>query len=201
MAQSYGVLFALSMFFMAVSYRLRCPYPSNYEKALPKQASFALPLEPVEPNKLHDKDVEDIFQHAQDEKRAEEERQAMAGHDLLGRDSEQRLEALLEETNAEAVQSVPGAAASTTAPMQVEASSASAPSKDVVVIDDDPGLQVPVTPPRDNSPIASPRASSAVRPSEGERDEMLKRQKTEESKRQRINQLKTEYEQRLTAVK
>ena len=97
--------------------------------------------------------------------------------------------------------SVPGAAASTTAPMQVEASSASAPSKDVVVIDDDPGLQVPVTPPRDDSPVASPRASSAVRPSEGESDEVLKKQKTEESKRQRINQLKAEYEQRLTAVK
>ena len=40
-----------------------------------------------------------------------------------------------------------------------------------------------------------------MRPSEGESDEMLKRQKTEESKRQRINQLKAEYEQRLTAVK
>ena len=62
------------------------------KKAVPKQASFALPLEPVEPNKLHDKDAEDVFQHAQDEKKAEEERQAMAGHDLLGRDSEQRLE-------------------------------------------------------------------------------------------------------------
>ena len=170
------------------------------KKAVPKQASFALPLEPVELNKLHDKDAEDVFQHAQDEKKAEEERQAMAEHDSLGMDSGQRLETLLEETSADAKETTPFTAVSTSAPMQVEASSASVPSKDVVVIDD-PGLAVPVTPPRDDSPGARPRASSAVRPSDGESEEMLKKQKTEESKRQRINQLKAEYEQRLTAVK
>ena len=170
------------------------------KKAVQKQASFALPLEPVELNKLHDKDAEDVFQHAQDEKKAEEERQAMAEHDSLGMDSGQRLETLLEETSADAKETTPFTAVSTSAPMQVEASSASVPSKDVVVIDD-PGLAVPVTPPRDDSPGARPRASSAVRPSDGESEEMLKKQKTEESKRQRINQLKAEYEQRLTAVK
>ena len=39
-AQSYGVLFALSMFFMAVSCRLRCPNPSNYEQSLAKTGQF-----------------------------------------------------------------------------------------------------------------------------------------------------------------
>ena len=40
-----------------------------------------------------------------------------------------------------------------------------------------------------------------MRPSGEESEEVLKRQKTEDLKRQRINQLKAEYEERLTKVK
>ena len=89
---------------------------------------------------------------------------------------------------------------STSEPMHVEGTSVGTASKDVFVIDD-PGLAIPVTPPRDSSPDASPRASSSVRPSGEESEEVLKRQKTEDLKRQRINQLKAEYEERLTKVK
>ena len=168
------------------------------KKIVPQQASFALPLEPIEPSKLHDKDAEDVVLHAEDQKKLEQEQQAMSGNDPLNMPSEQRLETLLEDTSADAGGTVQ-TGFSTSAPMHVEGTNVGAHSKDVVVVDD-PGLAIPITPPRD-SPGDSPRASSSVRPSEQGSEETLKRQKTEESKRQRINQLKAEYEERLTKVK
>ena len=64
---------------------------------------------------------------------------------------------------------------------------------------EDPGLAVPVTPPRDFVEIGdSPRASASARPRH-----MMKRQqrsrKTEDAKRQRINRL--EHEKRVSEIK
>ena len=116
------------------------------KKIVPQQASFALPLEPIEPSKLHDKDAEDVILHAEDQKRLEQEQQSMSGNDPLNLPSEQRLETLLEETKETGPAEV-----STSEPMHVEGTSVGTASKDVFVIDD-PGLAIPVTPPRDSSP-------------------------------------------------
>ena len=64
---------------------------------------------------------------------------------------------------------------------------------------DDPGLAVPVAPPRDYA--ESPREAAASRPSDHSSEEALKKQRTEEAKRQRISRLKMEYDERLSAVK
>jgi hypothetical protein len=56
-----------------------------------------------------------------------------------------------------------------------------------------------VTPPRDYA--ESPREAAASRPSDHSSEEALKKQRTEEAKRQRISRLKMEYEERLSAVK
>ena len=66
---------------------------------------------------------------------------------------------------------------------------------------EDPGMAVPVTPPREFVLVESPRSFSARRQSEEESDEVLKRQKVEDSKKQRINQMRMDYEKRLSAVK
>jgi hypothetical protein len=70
----------------------------------------------------------------------------------------------------------------------------------------DPGLMVPVTPPRDFLEIdsGSPRQAASARPRGDlvlEEDDVSKRARTEESKRQRINRIQKEYESRLNAVK
>ena len=67
----------------------------------------------------------------------------------------------------------------------------------------DPGLAVPVTPPRDDVTLDSPRGSSTVRANNpgGAESEESKRAKVEESKTQRINRLQLEYEERLSAVR
>ena len=67
---------------------------------------------------------------------------------------------------------------------------------------EDPGLAVPVTPPRDYVEISDgPRAAFSARPSTFGDDDSAKRQKTEDAKRRRINRLKMEYEKRLSEVK
>ena len=66
----------------------------------------------------------------------------------------------------------------------------------------DPGLMVPVTPPRDYIEIESPRLPASTRPSDGTgMDESSKRARVEDAKKQRINRLKQEYEERLSKVK
>ena len=50
-------------------------------KAVPKAVSFEMPLAPIEESTLHDKDAEDVIQHAQKEQQAEEERLERAAQD------------------------------------------------------------------------------------------------------------------------
>ena len=65
------------------------------------------------------------------------------------------------------------------------------------------GLAVPVTPPRDYVVIDSPMSSPTAREAHGDdgENESAKRQRVEDAKKQRINQLRMEYEKRLSAVK
>ena len=65
----------------------------------------------------------------------------------------------------------------------------------------DPGLAVPVTPPRDYIEIESPRNPATSRAAEPSDEDSSKRQRLDESKRQRIARLQAEYEQRWCAVK
>ena len=65
----------------------------------------------------------------------------------------------------------------------------------------DPGLAVPVTPPRDYIEVESPREPATSRAAEPSAEDSSKRQCLDEAKRQRIARLQAEYEQRLCAVK
>jgi hypothetical protein len=78
------------------------------------------------------------------------------------------------------------AAPMSSAPLQVEAGSAVLSAADDVQLDD-PGLAVPVTPPRDYDEVDSPREAAASRPSDHSSEEALKKQRAEEAKRQRSN--------------
>lgn len=60
---------------------------------------------------------------------------------------------------------------------------------------------MPATPPRDHEVINSPRMSPATCPSDEASEESLKKQRAEEPKRQKINQLKLEYEQGLSVAR
>ena len=53
------------------------------KRAVPKAVSFDVPLGPIEDSRLHDKDAEDVIQHAEAEQRAQEEQSAMASQDPL----------------------------------------------------------------------------------------------------------------------
>eukprot|EP00435_Cladocopium_sp_Y103_P063067 s2135_g24.t1 len=86
--------------------------------------------------------------------------------------------------------------------VEVQAQSAEASSSSAIAVEvDDPGLMVPVTPPREYVMVESPRTPAVAHEVEHDDDPTLKRQRVEEAKKQRINQLRLEYEQRLSAVK
>ena len=84
-------------------------------------------------------------------------------------------------------------------PLEVRAGQASSSAGNVEM--DDLGLAVPVTPPREYVMVESPRSAPATRPTETEGDEVLKKQRVEDAKKQRINQMRMDYEKRLSAVK
>ena len=56
---------------------------STNDEASSTQISFDIPLGPIEDSRLHDKDAEDVIQHAEAEQRAQEEQDAMASQDPL----------------------------------------------------------------------------------------------------------------------
>lgn len=150
---------------------------------------------------MHDKDAEAVTQFAEDEKREEEEQAGMAAHDPLTRELRERLaEGVAVELGGRQVGTDDDAAPMSSAPFHVESEAAAPSAADDVQLSD-PGLAVPVTHPWDYIEFDSPRASASARPSDHSREEMLKRQKTEEAKKQRISRLKAEYDERLSAVK
>eukprot|EP00435_Cladocopium_sp_Y103_P038874 s175_g10.t1 len=166
-----------------------------------------MPLGPIEDdNKLHDKEAEAVIQYAEAESRAQEEQRAMSAEDpLLSVLQESRQPA--DDGAVTVFDDAVSGSAMPNVPMSVEAPAGSAPSTGQTGACelDDPGLAVPVTPPRHFIQVddESPRAAASARPSSFEVDDETerKKQKAEESKRQRINRLKAEYETRLSEVK
>ena len=73
-------------------------------------------------------------------------------------------------------------------PLEVQVQSGQVSSSAGNVEMDDPELAVPVTPPREIVMVGSPRSSPAT-------------QRVEDAKKQRINQMRMDYEKRLSAVK
>ena len=150
---------------------------------------------------MYDKDADDVIKHAEQEQKAEQEQLMMSAHDPLSLALREKLgEGAAGEIQREQADEGPFIPMSS-APLQIEAPSSSAVGSAVDQQMDDPGLMVPVTPPRDYIQVDSPRMSPSTRPSDDASEETLKRQRTEEVKKQRINQLRLEYEQRLSAVK
>ena len=162
------------------------------KKPVPKAVGFELPVGPIESSKLHDEEAEAVIKFAEQEKRAEEEQFEMGKNDPLVLQSQQKQPeqlALAEPMEAEIPEvqnpADAGGANSSAGPLQL-----------------DPGLMVPVTPPRDYIEIESPRLPASTRPSdETGFDESAKRARVEDAKKQRINRLKQEYEERLSKVK
>ena len=166
------------------------------KKAIPQSASLEVPLAPIESSKLHDPEAEAVIQYAEQEKKAEEEQIAMSLNDPINVHAQvqQQQQAQLQEepTVFDDGQPVGDGV------VWVHNPEAAGP-----VPLSDPGLAVPVTPPRDDVTLDSPRGSSTVRANNpgGAESEESKRAKVEESKKQRINRLQLEYEERLSAVR
>ena len=108
------------------------------KKAIPQSVSFEVPLAPIEPSKLHDPDAEAVIEFAEQEKKAEEEQRAMSLNDPINIHAQvqQQQQQLQEQRtvfdDGDGPITVHNPEASSAAPLQI-----------------DPGLQVPVTPPRD----------------------------------------------------
>ena len=155
------------------------------KRAVPKAVSFEVPLGPVEGSLLHDADAEAVIEYAEQKKKAEEERFAMAQQDPVNlrpqaENKPEDLQQIFDDEPAE--QANPGGAAAGST--------------------DDPGLMVPMTPPMEAGGLPSPRTPAVTHSlDDAPEDEVAKRAKVEESKRLRINRLKQEYEDRLTKVK
>ena len=165
------------------------------KKAVPKAISFEVPIGPVEGSKLHDEEAEAVIKYAEQEKRAEEEQFAMGQHDPLALQFQQQQEQQQVVNPTVFDDHIP--IDTSTAQVIGEAGGASAAPSSVA----DPGLMIPVTPPRDYVELESPRLPASTRPNEGDENESTKRARVEDAKKQRINRLRQEYEDRLSAVK
>ena len=96
------------------------------KKAVPKAVSFEMPLEPIEENKLHDKDAEAVIEYSEKEKQAEEEQLAIASQELQAMVPQQS-----EVSGSAPSGSVPENAPAvpmSSSPMNVEAPAGSVPS-------------------------------------------------------------------------
>ena len=162
------------------------------KKPVPRSVSFEVPLGPIEDSRLHDKDAQAVIEFAEKEKKMQEEISAMAANDPLQSAAQPQQELQSKDAAVDVPPSLP---------LEVRAQSGQASSSAGNVEMDDPGLAVPVTPPREYVMVESPRSSPATRPTETEDDEVAKRQRVEDAKKQRINQMRMDYEKRLSAVK
>ena len=169
-------------------------------KPVPKSVAFEVPLGPIEESALHDKDAEAVIQYAIDEQKAQEEQLHMSANDPLSLALREKLgEGVAGELEGMQVVDDDGPALPS-GPIHVTAENPPLTNTG----DDmsgDPGLAVPVTPPRDYIEIESPREPATSRAAEPSDEDSSKRQRLDESKRQRIARLQAEYEQRLCAVK
>eukprot|EP00435_Cladocopium_sp_Y103_P024696 s2951_g6.t1 len=164
------------------------------KKPIPRAVTFDVPLGPIEESALHDKDAEDVIKYAEQQSAREKESLAMTANDPMKLALQQK--ELMDKSS-----EVPASGVSTL-PMEVQAQSGgAASSSQAIAVEDDPGLAVPTTPPREYVFIDSPRREPTTRDAETPEDPQLKRQRIEESKKQRINQMRLDYEKRLTEVK
>ena len=200
--QPHGLLLALQLFSWPFRSEFGPRVLPTMKRAVPK-AVGDVPVGPIEESRLHDKDAEDVIQHAEAEQRTHEEQSAMASQDPLLLVLEQSKEPADGERvtvfdDAVSGSEMPNAAMTVEAP----AGSALSTGQTGAVELEDPGLAVPVTSPRDFVAMSdSPRASASARPRTFDDEETAKKQKTEDAKRQRINRWKMEYEKRLREVK
>jgi hypothetical protein len=154
------------------------------KKAVPKAVSFDMPLGPIEDSHLHDKDAEDVIQHAKAEQQAQEEQRVMAAEDPVLQALQQQPQASAAEVQGGIFDDAVPSAALPSGPMNVEAPAGSALSTGQAGASssEDPGLAVPVTPPMQYVEVDdSPRASASARPAEFESEEAAKKQKTEDA--------------------
>ena len=106
-----------------------------------------------------------MIKYAEEEKKAEENQHAMGQHDVRPQVVEQQV--IEVDDKMEAAVEIP------VEPMAVNPGGAASSSSVPI----DPGLMVPVTPPRDSPEISSPRTLGLIRPSEGgEEDASQKRE-------------------------
>ena len=170
------------------------------KKMVPQSVSFEVPLGPIEDSKLHDAEAEAVIKFAEEEQKAEEEQHAMAPNDPI------KVQAQLQQQQQPTVfddddddddnDDVSKEAVVVHTPVPVVDQGGSSSSAMAI----DPGLMVPVTPPRYDGG-ESPRGSPVVRSSDGGGDgDESKRARVEEAKKQRVQRLRMEYEQRISAV-
>ena len=155
------------------------------KKVVPKAVSFEVPLGRLEDTRFHDAEAEAVILHAEKEQRREEEQWNMSRND-------QRWEQPAANVPADpgGVDSAPG----------TENPGGASSGSGVPV--DDPGWVVPQTPPMQYVDLELDRGGAVTRQAEPSVDEAeAKRAKVEDMKRQRINRLKADYEERLSAVK
>ena len=138
-----------------------------------------------------------MHRHAEQEQKAEQKQLIMSANDALSLALREKLgEGAAAEIQEELDDDGPAMPMSN-APLQLETPSSTSMQQQV----NDRGLMVPATPPRDYEVIDNPRMSPATRRLGEASEESLKKQRAKEPKRQRINQLNLEYEQRLSAAR
>ena len=165
------------------------------KRPIPSAVTFDLPPGKIEDSKFHDPEAEAVIKFAEDEKREEDENLAMGQHDPMNVKAQQVLPQIFDDhMTLEPIARAPGM------PLSSNPGGAAASSDEVSI---DPGLMVPVTPPRTFEQVDSPRPSATTRPGEtvGGGEDDAKRARIEESKKQRINRIKEDYASRLSAVK
>eukprot|EP00435_Cladocopium_sp_Y103_P028418 s2167_g7.t1 len=165
----------------------------------PRPASMAPPLTAVEPSKLVDEDAE------AEERREEAELEMMSAFDKpqeVQREVQFGDGRIFEDESQELQPVVPGPQPLLESSMSAMPSSDLSSNSTTQAIQPGIGLEVPVTPPMTISP-ASPRHSSTTRTHDDDLtgESEMKRSKTEEAKKQRINRLAAEQERCIRTVK
>lgn len=119
------------------------------KKPVPRSVSFEVPLGPIEDSRLHDKDAQAVIEFAEKEKKMQEEISAMAANDPLQSAAQPQQELQSKDAAVDVPPSLP---------LEVRAQSGQASSSAGNVEMDDPGLAVPVTPPREYVMVGTRRS-------------------------------------------
>ena len=133
------------------------------KRPIPKAVEMEAPLGPIESNKLFDEDAAAVIEFAEQEKQMEREQELMMENDPIRISLREKLG----EGAAAEAQMLEGAGEPATpgssAPLRVQGPSSATGQQ---MQQDDPGLAVPVTPPREYIMVDSPRTPPESRPAE-----------------------------------